>query len=70
MINVNHLSRVYRNDMVNTKNIQIITRQGTKIGDDKIKRNSIVLKNHEHSNTKLQKQTCNHATQDFKDVAN
>ena len=45
--NVNQLSRVHRNDVVNTKNIWIITRQGTNIGDDKEKRNNTVLKNYE-----------------------
>ena len=29
--NVNHLSRVPKNEVLNTKNLQIITRQGTKI---------------------------------------
>lgn len=47
--NVNHLSIVHRNDVVNTKNIWIITRQGTKIEDDKVKNNIMVLQNHEHS---------------------
>ena len=67
--NVSHLSRVHRNDMVNTKNIQIITRQGTHIGDDKVKRNNTVLQNHEHPNTKLQNKTFNHSTQVFKYLA-
>ena len=41
--NVNHLSRVHRNDVVNTRNLRIITRQGTQIEDDKVKSNNTVL---------------------------
>ena len=67
--NVNHLTRVHRNDVVNTRNIWIITRQGTQIGDDKVKSNSIILQNYEHPNTKMQKQTFNHAIQVFKDLS-
>ena len=32
--NVNVLSCVQKNDVVNTKNLHIVTRQGTKIGAD------------------------------------
>lgn len=67
--NINHLSKVHKNDMVNTKNLQIITRKGTNIGDDEIKINSTVLQNHEHLNTNMQKQTSNHTTQVFKELA-
>ena len=38
--NVNYLSRVCMNDLVNSKNIWIITRKRTKIGEDNIKGNS------------------------------
>lgn len=55
--------------MVNTRNLQIITRQGTKSGDDQVKRNSTVLQNYEHPKTKMQGQTFNHATQVCKDLA-
>ena len=32
--NVNVLSCVQKNDVINTKNLHIVTRQGTKIGSD------------------------------------
>ena len=67
--NVNHLSRVHKNDILNTRNIQIITRQGKNIGDDKAKRNNTMLQNHAYSNPRMQRQIFNDATQVFKDLA-
>ena len=41
--NINDLSRVHKNYFLNSKNLQITTRQGTKIGEDNIKSNSTTL---------------------------
>ena len=46
--NVNVLSCVQKHDVMNTKNLHIVTRQGTKIGSDnpkisKIKENNVYL---------------------------
>ena len=51
--NVNHLSWVHENDLVNTRNIYIVTRQGTKIGEDKFKNNDAVLKNYDYPNPNM-----------------
>lgn len=51
--NINHLSRVYKNVVLNTKNSQIITKQGTKIEEDKAKNSSTILKNHEYPNPRV-----------------
>ena len=61
--NVNHLSRMHINVVVNIINLWIITREGTQIRDDKVKNNNIVLRYYEHPNTKMHKQKFNHATQ-------
>ena len=42
--NVNHLSRVPMHEVLNTKKLQDITRQGTKIGEDKDKSISTIEK--------------------------
>ena len=47
--NVNHLSRVHNNEVLNTKNLQIITRQGTKIGEHKGKYISTMPPKHDWS---------------------
>ena len=67
--NVNHLLRVHKNDVLNTKNLQIITRQGTKIGEDKEKTSSTFMQNHEYPNPRMQRQIFNDATQVFKELA-
>ena len=43
--NVNVLSCVQKNDVINTKNLHIVTRQGTKIGVDNPRINKIKEKN-------------------------
>ena len=55
--NINHLSRVHKNDVINIKNLQIITRKGTNIGEDKAKRNSTILQNHEYHNPRMKKES-------------
>lgn len=67
--NINHLSGVHKNDVLNTKNLQIITRQGTEIGEDKAKTSSTMLQNHEYLNLKIQRKIFNDATQVFKELA-
>ena len=67
--NINHLSRVHKNDLVNSKNLRIIASQGTKIGEDNINSNSTTLQNHDDPNPKVKKQIFNDATQVFKNIA-
>lgn len=55
--------------MLNTKNLQIITRQGTKIGDDKAKSNTTMFPNHAYPNRRMQIQIFNDAIQVFKYLA-
>ena len=67
--NVNHLSRVQKNDLVNSRNILIITRQGTKIGEDNIESNNTTIQNHYYPNPKVQKWMVSDATEVFKSIA-
>lgn len=48
--NVNHLSRVPKNEVMNTNKFQVITRQGTRIGKDKDKSISTIAKKHNFPN--------------------
>ena len=50
-----HLSRVHKNDVLNyTKNLQIIMRKGTKIGEDKGKSIGIMVSKHDYPNSTSQ----------------
>ena len=55
--------------MINTKNLQIITRQRSKIGDDKAKTNSTILQNHEYLNPIMQRQIFNDSIKVFKEAS-
>lgn len=68
--NVNHLSHIPKTNLVNSKNIHILTRQGTKIGEDRIITNDATLPNQHYSNVKMQKKVYNDATNVFKKLAN
>ena len=59
--NVNVLSCVKKCDLVRTKNLHIVTRQGTKIGGDNPKISKIKDKN-EYPNPTKQKQLYNDAS--------
>ena len=65
--NVNVLSYVQKHDVINTKNIHIVTRQGTQIGSDnsqisKIKETNI------YPNPRHEKQTYKEATHVFQNI--
>ena len=45
----NHLSNVPKHEVLNTKKLQVITRQGTKIGEDKEKSICIISKDYPNS---------------------
>ena len=66
--NVIPLSRVHKNYLVNTRNLHIVTRQGTKISEDELKNNDTMLKNYVYSDPNMQNKTFNDATQVFKNL--
>ena len=63
--NVNVLSCVQKHDVINTKNLHIVTRQGTKIGNDNPRISKIKEKN-DYPNSTKQKQLYNDASDMFK----
>ena len=66
--NLNVLSSVKKCDVVRTKNIQIVTRQGTRTGMDNTK--FIKIKNKEdYPNPAIQKQLYNDASNIFQELA-
>ena len=66
--NVNVLSCVQKHDIINTKNLHIVTWQGTKIGNDNPKISKIKEKN-DYPNPAKQKQLYKDATNIFKEFA-
>ena len=48
--NVNLLSRVLKHEILNSKNLQIVTRQGTKIGEDIWNVIKVINTNHDYPN--------------------
>ena len=67
--NVNHLSRGRKNEVVNTKNLQIITRQWTKTREDKGKSISTIPPNHDYPNLVMQREIFKDSSQIIKDLA-
>ena len=67
--NVDHLSRVHKKYVLYTKNLHIITRQGTRVGEEKEKNTSTILQNHEYPNHIMQQETFKNLTQVFKELA-
>ena len=68
MKNVNVLSCVKKHDVINTKNLHIVTQQGTKIRNDNPNISRIKEKNN-YPNLTKQKQLYNDATNMFKEFA-
>ena len=66
--NVNVLSCVQKHDVINTKTLHIVTRQGTKIGSDNPRISKIKEKN-DYPNPDKQKQLYNDTTNIFKEFA-
>ena len=66
--NVNVLLCVQKNDVINTKNLHIVTRQGTKIGNYNPRISKIKEKN-DYPNAAKEKQLYNDATNIFKEFA-
>ena len=66
---INDLSRVPKNGVLNTKNFQIITRQGTKIGEDKGKSICTISQNHNYINHVMQREIFKGVSQVFKYLA-
>ena len=66
--NINHLLRSHKN-FLNTKNLHIIIRQGTKIGENRLKNKSTIIQNHEYPNPRIERQIFNDASQVFKELA-
>ena len=66
--NVNVLSYVQKNDVINTKNLRIVTRQGTKTGADNPRISKIKEKN-VYPDPLKEKQTYKEATNVFKEIA-
>ena len=66
--NVNVLSCVQKNDVLNTKNLHIVTRQGTKTGSDNPRISKIKEKN-VYPDPLKEKQTYKEATNVFKEFA-
>lgn len=64
--NLSIFNKIY---VLNTKNLQIITRQGTKIGEDNAKTSSTILQSHEYPNLRIQRKIFNNKTQVFKELA-
>ena len=67
--NVNELCKVPKNEVLNSKNQQIITRQGTKIGEDKGKCISTIPKKHDYPNLAQKREIFTYVSQDFKYLA-
>ena len=65
---VNVLSCVQKNDVINTKNLHIVTRQRTKIGADN-PRISKIKEKHVYHDPLEEKQTYNESTNVFKEIA-
>ena len=65
--NFNVLSCVQKHDVMNTKNLHIVTRQGTQIGNDNSRISKIKEKN-DYPNPTKQKQLYNDATYMFKEL--
>ena len=66
--NVNVLSCVQKNDVITTKNLHIVTWQGTKIGANKTRISKIKEKN-VYPNPQKEKQTYKEATHVFQEIA-
>ena len=66
--NVNVLLCVQKHDIINTKNLHIVTRQGTKIGSDNTHISKRKEKN-DYPNPAKQKQLYKDATNIFKEFA-
>ena len=66
--NVNVLSYVQKHDVINTKNLHIVTRQGTKTGADNPKISKIKEKN-VYPDPMKEKQTYQEATHIFHNIA-
>ena len=66
--NVNVLSCVQKNDVITTKNLHIVTRQGTKTGADNPRISKIKEKN-VYPDPLKEKQTYHEATNVFKEIA-
>ena len=66
--NVNVLSCVQKHDIINTKNLHIVTRQGTKIGDDNPRISKIKEKN-DYPDPFKQKQMYKDATNVFREFS-
>ena len=66
--NVNVLSCVKKNDVITTKNLHIVTRQGTKIGLDK-PRISNIKDTNVYPDPMKEKQTYKQATHVFQDIS-
>ena len=64
--NVNLLSCVQKYDVIRTKNLQIVTRQGTKNGNDNL-RISNIKSNNDYPNPIKQKQLYNDASNMFQE---
>ena len=64
--NVNVLSCVQKHDVINTKNLHIVTRQGTKIENDN-PRISKIKENNDYPNPTKQKWLYNDASDMFKE---
>ena len=62
------MSCVQKNDVINTKKLHIVTRQGTKIGSDNPRINKIKEKN-VYPDPLKEKQTYKEATNVFKEFA-
>ena len=66
--NVNVLSWIQKHDVINTKNLHIVTRQGTKIRSDNTRISTIKDKN-DYPNLAKQKQLYNDTTNIFKEFS-
>ena len=66
--NVNALSCVQKHDIINTKNLHIVTRQGTKIGNDNPRISKIKEKN-DYPDPVKQKQLYKDATNVFREFS-
>ena len=66
--NVNVLSCLQKNDVINTKNLHIVTQQGTKTGADN-PRISKIKEKHVYPDPLKEKQTYKEATNVFKELA-
>ena len=66
--NVNVLSCVQKSDIIRTKNLQVVTRQGTKTGNDNPRISKIKSKD-DYPNPIKQKQLYNDASNMFQELA-